>query len=199
MFKFWPLVTDTVTDADFNLLFGIRYVTILQQTVLQRSKSTNREKRVSGLKSHHLPHHPTKGRFEPKIHISAVVPCVDLGIIDSKPPCSGVIGTGVVSTAKHSFPDFVDFDHCIQIKNRQAFFWGKLISNLRYRIVLTEELVSIAETDPWKCCRKPLFADTDSLLISRECPLQRQTSGWKRINSVVISTTKVRGGRIPKY
>ena len=30
------------------------------------------------------------------------------------------------------------------------FFWGELISNYSYRIVLPEELISITETDLWE-------------------------------------------------
>ena len=33
-------------------------------------------------------------------------------------------------------------------------FWGKWISNYRYRIVLPEELISMTETDLWECQQK---------------------------------------------
>ena len=43
----------------------------------------------------------------------------------------------------------------IQIDYRQTLFAGeKSISNYRYRIGLPEELLSITETDLWKCLQK---------------------------------------------
>ena len=49
----------------------------------------------------------------------------------------------------------------------RLLFWGQLISNYRYRIVLPEELISITETDLCEFQQKSLSADTDSLLNFR--------------------------------
>ena len=42
----------------------------------------------------------------------------------------------------------------IQIDYRQTFFQSEINSNYRYRIVSSEELISITETDLWKCRRE---------------------------------------------
>ena len=52
------------------------------------------------------------------------------------------------------------------------FFWGKLISNYRYRIVLPEKFISITETDLWKSpqkvshCRYRFFVDCKLISIT---------------------------------
>ena len=57
--------------------------------------------------------------------------------------------------------------------------------------MLPEELIAITETDLWKWWQKSLITNTDPLLISNSFPLQIQTSGSKRISSVIISAAKV--------
>ena len=73
---------------------------------------------------------------------------------------------------------------------RQRFILRAIDSNYRYRIVLPEELISIAE----RCVgilAENLITATGSPLNSSYFPLQIQASGVKQTSSVIISATAV--------
>ena len=68
------------------------------------------------------------------------------------------------------------------------FSWEELIANYRYRIALPEELISSTETDLWECQQKiSLYRYRFSLEFQYyKFPLQIQTSGSRRMSSVII-------------
>ena len=57
-------------------------------------------------------------------------------------------------------------------------FLRAINSNYRYRIVLPEGVLSIAETDLWECWQKISHADTEfplnSILFPKECPSKQK-------------------------
>ena len=59
-----------------------------------------------------------------------------------------------------------------------------VISNYRYRIVLPEEVISIAETDLWECQQKISHCRHRFSLEPKQFPSQIQIMGLKRMNSV---------------
>ena len=72
-------------------------------------------------------------------------------------------------------------------KNVCVQFWAPNHFPLQcwYRIRSPEEVISITETDPWQCCQRIPHCRYRFSLKFQFIPLQIQTSGSKRTNSVI--------------
>ena len=69
------------------------------------------------------------------------------------------------------------------------FPWEELISNYRYRIALSEELIFITETDLWDFQQKIFHYRYIFSLEFQLVPLSIQISGSKQMSSVIKSAT----------